>query len=180
MSKREEMQAYLPAYYDESPQMQELLKTQAQDVQKLRDDIRDGLDQFTIDTATWGLSRWETMCDVTTDESKPLVERRSVVQSKVRGIGKVDANLIKLRCDAYTNGDVEVRFDGVIKVTFTSILGAPPNLQDLQQALEEIKPAHLRLEYEFRYLLINQVHDTMTLDAIQQRPLTDFAPVVPI
>lgn len=174
------MKRYLPDYYDHSPQMQAKLEATAEELEQLQHDIDDVLKQLFIDSATWGLSLWEKDFSIPTDETKPLEERRSVIKSKKRGLGKVDADLIKLRCDAYTNGGVEVTFNGAIVVKFTSVLGAPPNMSDLEKALEEIKPAHLRIEYEYSYLLLEQVHQTMTLDEIQQRPLTDFAPFEPV
>ena len=107
--------------------------------------------------------------------NKPLSDRRSVIKSKLRGSGKVDHIQIKLVADAYTNGDVVVSFNGHIVVKFTSNYGIPPNLDDVKNALEDVKPAHLAIDYEFRYLLIKDIHNVLTLSEMEQAPLNKFA-----
>lgn len=103
--------------------------------------------QLSVDTATYALAIYETELGIVTDTSKTLAERRSVIKSKIRGTGQVDAALIKLVADSFTNGDVDVSFDGSITVTFTSIIGIPTNIEDLENAIEEIRPAHLAVIY---------------------------------
>lgn len=53
--------------------------------------------------------------------------------------------------DAYTNSDVDVKFTGIIEITFINILGKPPNIDDVYRTIEEIKPVHLGLKYIFIY-----------------------------
>ncbi len=132
--------------------------------------------QLSIDTATWALAIYEYELGIVSDKNKPLSERRSVIKSKMRGTGKVDAALIKLVADSYANGDVEVTFDGNIRIRFTSVLGVPPNLPDLIAAIDDIKPAHLAVLYVYKYLLINQVHKVMTINQIQETKLNKFSP----
>jgi hypothetical protein len=107
--------------------------------------------QLSIDSATWGLDIYEKELGIKTDLNKPLNDRRSLVKSKLRGSGKADAVQIKVVADAYTDGNVVVSFNGHIVVRFTSQYGIPPNLDDLKSVLEEVKPAHLPIEYEFVY-----------------------------
>lgn len=140
-----------------------------------RSAIKDIQLQLDIDTASWGLTLWEKELQIKTDLNKPLDERRSVIKSRLRGSGKVDHITIKLVADAYTNGDVVVSFNGHILVRFTSGYGVPPNLDDLKSILEEIKPAHLAIDYEFRYLLIREIHEVVTLNEMENIPLNKFA-----
>lgn len=108
--------------------------------------------QMSVETATWALAIYEAELGIPIDPHKPLAERRAVIKSKMRGFGKVDAALIKIVADSYTNGDVDVDFtDGTIVITFTSVVGLPPNIEDLQAAIEEIKPAHLAVLYVYLY-----------------------------
>lgn len=147
-------------------------ENQFDDVNAKLDDIRKQMD---INTATWGLSIYEKELNIKTDISKPYSERRSVISSKWRGSGKIDATLIKMVADAYTNGNVDVSFNGTINIKYNSTLGIPPNLQDLQNALDDVKPAHLRIAYEFAYLLLKDIHNVMTISEIEQQPLSNFA-----
>lgn len=152
----------------------EIFNAEHQQFQNKEESLNDLRLQMDIDTATWGLDYYEKDLGIGTDRSKPYSERRSVIKSKERGSGKVDATLIKLVADSFTNGDVEVSFDGRINIQYTSLLGIPPNLADLEQALEDIKPAHLRIIYAFAYLLVKDVHE-MTIEELDSTLLSKFA-----
>ncbi|MFD2088843.1 putative phage tail protein [Brevibacillus brevis] len=108
--------------------------------------------QMSVDSATWALSIYETELGIPVDASKPIDERRSLIKSKMRGTGKVDAALIKLVVDSWTNGQVEVAFaNSTITITFSSIVGIPPNIEDVKVAIEDIKPAHLAVLYVYLF-----------------------------
>ena len=55
---------------------------------------------------------------------------------------------------SYSNGEVEVIEDNKnsrFVVRFVGTLGIPGNMADLKLTIEEIKPAHLAVEYEYIY-----------------------------
>ena len=166
---------YLPPYERNSKIFQEIMKAEQIEFDRLAIDIEDLEKQLNIDTATWGLAIYERELGIKTNLNKPLEERRSVIKSKWRGTGKVDRALIKTVVDAYTNGGVEVGFDGRIIITFNDVKGIPPNLEDAQRAIEDISPAHLAIIYEFAYLLIKEIHEVVTLNEMEQIPLHKFA-----
>ena len=165
----------LPPYERESKVFQEIMNAEEIEFDKLSVDISDLEKQLNIDTATWGLVVYEKELGSKIDINKPLGERRSVIKSKWRGTGKVDRALIKTVVDAYTNGGVDVGFDGKIIITFNDVKGIPPNLADAQRAIENISPAHLAVVYEFAYLLIKEIHEVVTLNEMDQIPLHKFA-----
>lgn len=178
--RKDEMLGYLPPHWRASKVFREIMNAEGSEFDGLLSAIADIQNQLDIDRATWGLAIYEKELGLQTDVGKPLADRRSVVKSKMRGTGKADAALIKLVADAYTNGDVEVTFpDGVIRIRFVNVLGAPPNLGDLTDTIEEIRPAHLPFAFEYLYLMINQVQQ-LTINALQARPLTDFSPFKPV
>jgi uncharacterized protein YmfQ (DUF2313 family) len=177
------MKSGLPKFYEVSRQMQELMNTEGKEFGDIRNNITEVLDQFFIETATWDLERWEKQLKISVDLSKPISERRSVVKSKIRGVGTVKVSLVKNVAESYDRGEVEVTEQTELyqfTVKFIDTLGAPPNIDDLKTAIEEIKPAHLGVIYEYKYLLVEQIHKVMTISDIQTRPLTDFAPFVPV
>ena len=51
----------------------------------------------------------------------------------------------------------------------------PTDLEDLYAALDEVKPAHLAIVYTFRYLLIKDIHEVMTLKEVESTTLRKFA-----
>ncbi|MFH5185713.1 putative phage tail protein [Paenibacillus sp. TAB 01] len=90
--------------------------------------------------------------------------------------------MMKNVAEAYDRGAIEVTEQPALyrfTVRFVDTLGAPPNLDDLKKAIESIKPAHLVVAYQYKYLLVNQVQG-MSITDLQQSRLTDFAPFIPV
>jgi len=178
------MLAYVPKFIQQTQAYKAIIDAQGPEFDQLRTNIEDILKQFYVETATeWGLELWEQMLNLKSYAGKPLDQRRSRIISKLRGMGTVTISLIKNVAESYVNGTVEITEDNVnysFIVKFVDDLGVPPNLQDLQQAIEEIKPAHLAVQYEYKYLLIKDIHEIMTISEIETHPLTDFAPFEPV
>lgn len=147
---------YLPIFMRKSEIFNDIFNAEEKQFQFIEANIDDIKKQLNVDTATWGLAIYEKELKIKTDLSKPLAERRSVIKSKERGTGKVDAKLIQIVAEAYSNGEVIVDFNGIIIVRFVGTRGIPPNLQDLEKTIEEIKPAHLPFIFEFSYLTWNE------------------------
>jgi len=168
---------YLPKYYAEVREMNEIMDTGGQELGELEAALEGTLNQFFVDTATWGLAQWEKEFDIPQDNSKPVNERRSVIKSKLRGTGTVTVELIQSVAQSYDRGLVEVvdtpgRY--AIEINFVDTVGLPPNLDDLKAAIEEIKPAHLAMSFHFRYLMVAEV-DAFTIDQIDNVTLDKFA-----
>lgn len=173
-----EMFSYLPNYYETSRVMQADMNAKGAEMDQLFAALDETLQQFFVRTATWGLDRWETELGIATDPSKPLEQRRAVVESKLRGSGKFSGRLVKSVAEAYDGGEVDVSFQPTewsFTIKFVDTLGIPPNLDDLKAVIEEIKPAHLDVVYEFSYLLIREIHNVLSLNEIEQIQLNKFA-----
>jgi hypothetical protein len=83
--------------------------------------------------------------------------------SKLRGIGTVTVSLIKSVAEAYDGGAVEVTLQPeayTFTIKFVDTRGIPPNLDDLKAVIEEIKPAHLAVEYAFTYTQWGELKQT--------------------
>jgi uncharacterized protein (DUF486 family) len=160
----------LPRYYDESKIAGNIIGREAEELARIDADIRDVLDQFFIVTATWGLTHWERIFGVATDLTKSYEQRREVLLGKLRGAGKVNAELIKNVASAYANGEVDVTVDVpayTIVITFVGIYGVPAQIKTLQDTLREIIPAHLAINYVFRFFTYDELLATgMTYGAL--------------
>lgn len=165
---------YLPEYLKEIKEIKAIMDTEDVEIDELRTVIQDVLDQKFIDAATWGLELWERELGLPINPNLTYAERRSKLKSKIRGIGKVDSNLIKEVADSWTNGDVDITFDGGINIKFNSIFGIPSNIEDTKNAINEIVPAHLRVVYLFAYLFIADV-EAMTIAELESQTLDKFA-----
>ena len=175
MPRSNNLRTYLPPFLSNTQLFTEIFNAKGQELDSIDVSIADINAQFDVDTATWALDKYEKELGIATDYTKALDYRRSVIKSKWRGTGKLDAALIKTVCDAFTNGDVSVTFDGTIHVKFNSVLGIPPNMDDLGVVVEQIKPAYLLLDYLFSFLLISDIDQIMTIDDLQLTTLDKFA-----
>lgn len=166
---------YIPSLIANTKTFTEIFNTEDQELNTLNSNVADIKAQLNFDTATWALDIYEKELGIATDYTKSLDYRRSVIKSKWRGSGRLTAAMIKIVCDSFSNGDVDVTFDGTIHVKFNSVLGIPPNLDDLKNAVDEIKPAYLLLDYLFAYLLIKDIDGVMTINQLQTIKLNEFA-----
>lgn len=154
---------YVPPYYGELLESSEILSVEDVEFSRLNASIDDLLLQFNVSTATWGLREWERICGIATDNGKTVSERRSNVKARLRGYGVVTVEHIKSISDGYYGGQTDIveRFaDYTIVIKFTSSYGIPPNLSDLQEVLREIIPAHLVIEYEFKFVTYDILKQT--------------------
>jgi len=165
----------LPTYERNSIVLNEILSVESDALIERDLTIEDLEKQLSINTATWALDIYEKALNIKTDLSKSYEDRRSVIKSKYRGSGKVDRDLIKLVVDSYTNGDIDVQFDGSIIIKFNNIIGTPPNINDVYNSVEDISPCHLNIVYQFAYLLIRDIHQIMTLNELENQTLDKFA-----
>ncbi len=104
-----------------------------------------------LDTSTWGVDIFEKELDIEYTEDKTIDERKSIISAKWRGAGKLTLELIQDTVKAYTDNVVSVRFNGTIIIDFSDKIGVPSNVNSLMKSIEDIKPAHLGVDYIFRY-----------------------------
>lgn len=124
-------------------------------IRNIEDALKEIVDNlFFVDRATWGLVLFEKELGIVTDKSLGFEARRATIKAKSRGTGKLSLELIDSVCDAWKRADVHVWFeDGVIKIKFIDTGGVPDRVEDLQAMIEDIKPAHLPVEFIYSYLL---------------------------
>ena len=132
-------------------------------IMSMAEEKRDELiEQFNVDTATWGLEFWEKQYGIKTDVSKDYEFRRSRIKSKMRGCGTTTKELIKNMAESFVNGKVEItehNDEYYFEVEMVDTVGLPPNMEDLKAAIEEAKPAHLNVVYIIKYNTHNIVGD---------------------
>ncbi len=122
----------------------------------------DRMAQLWPQTATWGLSSWETALGLDTDISRDVEYRRARVISKLRGSGTTTVAMLKNVAESYANGQVKIHerpSEYAFDVEFVSRFGVPPNMDDLTAAIEEIKPAHLAFAYIIHYRTWRDIAD---------------------
>lgn len=128
-------------------EFKEITRTEEVEFDALRFDFKDLENQLVVDTATWGLAIYEKELRLPIKPNKTLEERRSIIRAKMRGIGKVDYLMIQSTVEAFTGQIVEVGFANKIQIIFKRE-GSIKFTEDLIQAIDEVKPAHLAFTLE--------------------------------
>lgn len=152
MSRYDEMLSYVSLDYHTSKIYTAILTVEGSEFDLLRQNIEDLRAQFFLDTATWGLQFWEKEYGLKVNTELSYSERRSRIKAKKRGIGRVGDNLVALVAGSFNNNQASVGFDGKISVELTRTIINALNLKDLQDAIEEIIPAHLNYTLGVKYV----------------------------
>lgn len=148
-----ELLKYLPPFYADLKDMVDIQSSQGIEIEMQRAAITDLLNQFFVNTATWGLDIWERELGIATSTGANE-RRREVIMAKLRGAGTTTKEMIRSVASAFSGGDVEVmEYPGEYRfvVKFTGVLGIPPNMDGLVTAIDEIKPAHLAYSFTYKY-----------------------------
>ncbi len=145
----------LPPMYEENSTMKKLQGVLTVDIDDLREDFDNTIDQCFINTATDLLPRYETMYGLQTDVTKSDTFRRERIKARAKGVGTVTKKMMTDMAASYSNGEVEIaeNFDDYsFVVKFMGVRGIPNNMKDLTATIEEIKPAHLAFTFEYTYI----------------------------
>jgi Uncharacterised protein conserved in bacteria (DUF2313) len=149
---------YLPRYYGDFRQVVEMLKTEASEFTRLRALLLDVLNQFYVETATYGLDRWEKNTDIEYLPQRSIPSRRHYINAKLRGTGTVTPTLLKSIVDAFYTAEIyEEPSDYKVRIKLVGKRGVPKNLEDIETAVNDVIPAHLQPYFEFTYLPWSEV-----------------------
>lgn len=155
-----DLMKYVPPHvYINSPIVQKTYEGQGNELGKLLYYVTDLLNQFFIDTATWGLIYWEEEFGIKTNLNYSYEERREVVKAKKRGNGTCTVALIKNVAEAFSGGEVQViehNTEYYFEVKFVGVKGIPKNMDAFIEMLNLIKPAHLDYVFTYTYLTWDQ------------------------
>jgi Uncharacterised protein conserved in bacteria (DUF2313) len=155
-----ELYDYLPRYYEEVRKVDVMVQTQSNEVTRLRELTTDLFRQFYVNTATYGLDRWETNSGLN-ESNRNYQERRDYVNSKLRGTGTVTKALIKAVVDAFFECEVtENNGEFIIAIKLVGKRGIPSNLADIERAINDIIPAHLGITFKFTWLPWSEVDES--------------------
>ena len=150
----------VPEFIAEKTEMHGLYIAQGYELGYLRHALEDMISQCFISTATWGLVRWEKIFNITTNHALTFEQRREILIAKICGQGTTTVQMIKDTASAFSGGEVDVIEDNANSrfiVRFIGIKGIPRNMKDFIAMLQEIKPAHLAYDFEYRFTLWDEI-----------------------
>ena len=142
----------LPSFYDNdiTKPIQDSFTVEANSI---NDEVENTLNQFFVDSATYGLDYWEKMLGISKNNND-IQTRRENIKAKMRSRGTTSIEVIKNICEAYSNGIVEINVDHnnySFEIVFISTIGVPLSFEELDRVINEIKPCHLAHSYKFNY-----------------------------
>ena len=142
----------LPSFYDNdiTKPIQDSFTVEANSI---NDEVENTLNQFYVDSATYGLDYWEKMLGISKNNND-IQTRRENIKAKMRARGTTSIKTIKNICEAYSYGEVEIIVDHEnfsFEIHFVGSMGVPKAFEELDKTIKEIKPAHLAHSYRFRY-----------------------------
>lgn len=150
------MRTYIPdVIWGRSWIMDRLFNAMGQEYDTLRAAAQDVLNQFFVQTATWGLDQWENFVGLqVSPPGTPDVDRRESVLARLRGYGTATVRVLEDIAASYARGAIAVAEDFAnytVYIRFVDTAGHPANLQDVERALRAVLPAHLSPVYQLTY-----------------------------
>lgn len=150
------MMSWLPRHYQRSIDVQMFIDTIAREAERLEAARLDVLDQFFVQTATWGLVYWEESMQLPVEPvdelGNPLTdaERRTVILSRLRANKVESAAQWRGILDLYV-ADYSIRVDHTNAIIYVTISYNPSAYSEaqLEKLMESITPAHYTLNFVY-------------------------------
>ena len=140
---------------DEIARFHELTEAESKGLDDMDEALADMESNMSLaGTTETNIARREAWFGVTPDEAKPLEQRRAVLIAKLRGQGTTTPEFIRSVAASFEYGEVSVDETSApytVRIVFESVMGVPPNMTDFIRALEEVKPAHIVFDYQYKY-----------------------------
>lgn len=137
----------VPDYHYACQQSKAIIETLADASLEAKAALADVIDQFSVDTATWGLTLWEQQTGIETDTSLTTEARRAAVKQKLVASGNTTAEMVRQLAESITGYEARVIVNDDYSFSL-EFLGEANTLADIdvdeiRAIVEEIKPAHL-------------------------------------
>lgn len=143
----------LPLFYKDTKEVINIQNALENERLELEGKVKTLINDLFVITSE-NINEWENFVGIKVDVTKPLEFRKNNVIARIRGKGTTTKELIKNVSESYANAEVDVIENNNLYsflVKFIGVKGIPENLNDLKKAIEEIKPAHLSVNYDFTY-----------------------------
>lgn len=143
----------LPFFYEECPKTNTIQDGLSSEINNLYSKVDSTIDQLYVNSATWALSEWEKFADIKKTEGT-IEQRRARVASKLKAKGTTTLEVMKSLCKSYAE-DIRVteiynEYKILLELIATKESDIPKtyNFADMNEAIWEIKPAHLAHEVD--------------------------------
>lgn len=154
----QDMRDYLPRYYDDFKDVMTAIQAEASEFTRIQAKLRELLDQFYVESATFGLDRWESLVGIEHIPQRSEISRRHYIEAKLRGAGTTTPAMLNDIVNAFYGFETtELPTENAVNFKLVGRRGIPKNLEDIQAAVNDVIPAHIEPRYEFTYLPWSEV-----------------------
>lgn len=152
MSKKDKLIKQVPFFVSKDKIMQEIYSIQGEIFDTLEDKTSDVFDQLLLETATWGLRRWEEMLGINVDLSKSDEDRRAIIKSRLVGSKTTTKELLLefLSTFGYTDVKLTENLPPFTQVFDINHFLNTNTSNEMMSTLRDIFPAHLQGMLNFR------------------------------
>ena len=143
----------LPFFYEECPKTNTIQDGLSSEINNLYSKVDSTIDQLYVNSATWALSEWEKFADIKKTDGT-IEQRRARVASKLKAKGTTTLEVMKSLCKSYSEDMRVIEIFNEYKIllelitTKESDIPKTYNFAGMNEAIWEIKPAHLGHEIE--------------------------------
>lgn len=149
---------FLPVYYRDFDDVNAMLQTTSNESTRLHAKINDLLDQFYVNSATGGLTRWNTLTGIEEIPQRSTDSQRHYINAKLRGLGTTTPQSVDSIANSfYACETTEKPSEYAVDIKIVGKRGVPKNLEDMDESLEAVMPAHIAHNWEFTYLPWSEV-----------------------
>lgn len=145
-TRADDRMTYVGRYYDRSRMYRAQNDAKGAELDLLRSMIDEIAEQFFVETATWGIDRWEQYCGLSSNGGDSIEVRRQRVISWLQIISPITPKVMQRICEGSVHTKVEIE-ENIASYTFGVYFDFPSsskiNILDLMKVIEEAKPAHL-------------------------------------
>lgn len=157
-----DMQSMQPWFIRRSPVLSRLMDTYGDELDAYLGLTHEVIAQLFVRTSTWGLDYWELELGLPYTGALTDDERADRIVAKMRSYRQGTPFVVRLVANSYNLGNVQPIEDfrgRRLIIRFSDIRGVPTNLGDMQSTMEHLVRASALLEFEYSYLLWQEVLD---------------------
>ena len=143
----------LPYFYGECPKTNTIQDGLGSEAYNLHSKVEGTINQLHINSSTWALGEWEKFAGIKKTDGT-IEQRRARVASKLKAKGTTTLEVMKSLCKSYSE-DIRVteifnEYKILLELIATKENDIPKtyNFSDMNEAIWEIKPAHLAHEID--------------------------------
>lgn len=143
-----------PLYYKKSKIMQAINGALCTELDRLKAAADDISLESNINTAKDWIAVWEASVGLSPNTELTLAQRRSRVLARYRQVGSTTKARVSAIIEAYARGEVEITENSAeytVTVKFIDTVGKPDNMDGVIEQLKRILPAHLSVEFVYKY-----------------------------